>query len=170
MFQESGNACQTSHPITAFAACIAALHNYISGEVCVKARALLGCRGKNQAERRQGPYFFHRSPLPSSSPPPFYELQANSPVSLENACARAPTGQLTVLITVCADTWLPCWSRLGGDLPEVSVRERKSEAVEGGGKKRWLVWHGQMGGQWSVTGPAAHTLTQRDCQIAGSYN
>lgn len=27
-----------------------------------------------------------------------------------------------------------------------------------------------MDGQWSVTGPAAHTLTQRDCQIAAGYN
>lgn len=28
-----------------------------------------------------------------------------------------------------------------------------------------------MDGQWSVTGPAAHTLTQHDCQIAvGYYN
>lgn len=35
-FQEPGNACQTSHPITAPAACIAALHNYIPGEVCVR--------------------------------------------------------------------------------------------------------------------------------------
>lgn len=35
-------------------------------------------------------------PLPSSSSPPS--------ASLEKACAHAPTGQLTVLITVCADT------------------------------------------------------------------
>lgn len=27
-----------------------------------------------------------------------------------------------------------------------------------------------MDGQWGVTGPAAHTLTQRDCQIAAGYN
>lgn len=27
-----------------------------------------------------------------------------------------------------------------------------------------------MDGQWSVTRPAAHTLTQRDCQIAAGYN
>lgn len=27
-----------------------------------------------------------------------------------------------------------------------------------------------MDGQWSVTGPAAHTLTQRDCQIAAGNN
>lgn len=27
-----------------------------------------------------------------------------------------------------------------------------------------------MDGQWSVTGPAAHPLTQRDCQIAAGYN
>lgn len=27
-----------------------------------------------------------------------------------------------------------------------------------------------MDGQWSVTGPAAHTLAQRDCQIAAGYN
>lgn len=27
-----------------------------------------------------------------------------------------------------------------------------------------------MDGQWSVTGPAAHPLTQRDWQIAAGYN
>lgn len=27
-----------------------------------------------------------------------------------------------------------------------------------------------MDSQWSVTGPAAHPLTQRDCQIAAGYN
>lgn len=51
-----------------------------------------------------------------------------------------------------------------------STKEEKWCIKTGGGEKRGSAWHGQMDGQWSVTGPAAHTLTQRDCQIAVGYN
>lgn len=74
-----------------FATCIAALHNYISGEVCVKACASLGCRGKNQAQTPTRSVILpHYSPLLSSSPPPpfFSKLQANPLPSPWKTCVH----------------------------------------------------------------------------------
>lgn len=77
----------------------------------------------------------------------------------------------TILITGYADSPLIMWvaSQQWFSKGE-STREEKWCIKTGGGEKLGSAWHGQMDGQWSVTGPAAHTLTQRDCQIAAGYN
>lgn len=91
-------------------------------------------------------------------------LSSNNPL----LCANKPRA---ILITGYADSPLIVWvaSQQWFSKGE-STREEKWCIKTGGGEKRGSAWHGQMDGQWSVTGPAAHTLTQRDCQIAEGYN
>lgn len=88
-----------------------------------------------------------------------------------NSLLLCPNKPQAILITGYADSPLIAWvaSQQWFNKGE-STREEKWCIKTGGGEKRGSAWHGQMDGQWSVTGPAAHTLTQRDCQIAVGYD
>lgn len=86
VLQEPGNACQTSRPITVSAACIAALHNYISGKVCVRlVHHLDAVAGGGQKSGWAAwiflPFFYQLQPLTPSFPAKGVCTRSNGPIN-----------------------------------------------------------------------------------------